>query len=92
MFGWSGARAPSLLFRNNRGTLEEVSDQVIPDFGSFGIVNEVIATDFDDDGWTDLVVPGTPLVAGSTGSTVITIPNGVFDPVKHYRVVLGINP
>ena len=46
----------------------------------------------NDNGWADLMVPGTPLTADATGNTVITIPDGVFDPVKHYRIVVGGTP
>ncbi len=50
--------APSMLYRNNGGTLEEVTDSVIPQLSSFGIINEVISSDFNNDGWTDLIAVG----------------------------------
>lgn len=50
--------APSMLYRNNGGTLEEVTDNVIPQLSSFGIVNEVISSDFNNDGWMDLIAVG----------------------------------
>ena len=39
-------------------------------------------------GWVTIPVAGTPLVAPSTGLTQVIIPNGVFDSVKHYRIIV----
>ena len=50
--------APSHIYRNDAGTFTEVSEEVAPDLASFGIINQVIDTDFDGDGWTDLIVVG----------------------------------
>ncbi len=49
---------PSLLYENNNGTLTNVTAKVAPDFEDFGIVNKVITTDFDNDGWEDFIAVG----------------------------------
>ena len=48
----------SILFKNTGSSLLPVTEQVIPELGEFGMVNDIIATDFDKDGWEDLIVVG----------------------------------
>ncbi len=48
----------SCILENRKGTFVNVTDSVLPDLHSFGIINAVIASDFDQDGWGDLVVAG----------------------------------
>ncbi len=50
--------ATSYLLRNNEGELVAASEEVIPQLENFGIVNDILVTDFDADGWQDLVVIG----------------------------------
>ena len=50
--------AASTLLRNNQGVLEDVTDQVIPDLKNFGMINDVLITDFDTDGLDDIITVG----------------------------------
>lgn len=50
--------APSRLYRNDTGTFVDVSLEFAPMLADIGIVNQVIATDFDKDGWEDLLLAG----------------------------------
>ena len=50
--------APSILYRNNNGSLEDVTAQTFPDLESFGIINDIVSTDFDQDGWEDIIIVG----------------------------------
>jgi len=54
---------PSLIYENVNGTLNNVTTKVAPDFENFGIVNKVITTDFNNDGWDDFIAVGewTPI-------------------------------
>ena len=49
---------PSLIYENVNGTLKNVTAQVAPDFEDFGIVNKVISTDINNDGWEDFIAVG----------------------------------
>ncbi|RLD29583.1 MAG: hypothetical protein DRI75_02835 [Bacteroidetes bacterium] len=49
---------PSLIYENVNGTFTNVTGNVAPDFEDFGIVNKVIATDFNNDGWEDFIAVG----------------------------------
>lgn len=48
----------SLVYQNDQGVFTEVTKEVIPSLIDFGIINEVISTDFDNDGWDDLIAVG----------------------------------
>ncbi len=50
--------APSILYRNNNGSLEDVTAKTFPDLESFGIINDIVSTDFDQDGWEDIIIVG----------------------------------
>ena len=50
--------ATSTLWENQNGDLKDVTQKVIPEFDGFGIVNDIIATDFDNDGWEDFIAVG----------------------------------
>ncbi len=50
--------APSYIFENRENTFVNVTDEVLPELNSFGVINKVIASDFDNDGWMDLVIAG----------------------------------
>ncbi len=49
---------PSVLYRNTSAGLVDVTEKLIPALRNFGIVNKVISTDFNADGWPDLMVVG----------------------------------
>ncbi len=48
----------SQLLQNNGGKLVDVTDEIAPGFGDFGIVNDVLVTDFDGDGQDDFFAVG----------------------------------
>ena len=48
----------SFIYRNDNGKFTQVTEDVAPDFMTFGIVNKVIKTDFDNDGWDDFIAVG----------------------------------
>ena len=50
--------APSYIFENDNGQFKDVTEEVLPELQSFGIINKIIDTDFDGDGWRDLVIIG----------------------------------
>lgn len=50
--------APSILFENDNGILRDVTQEIAPKLLDFGIVNDIIATDFDNDGWEDFIAVG----------------------------------
>ncbi|MFT5892178.1 MAG: hypothetical protein ACI9Y7_002288, partial [Dokdonia sp.] len=50
--------APSQIYQNNGGVFTNVTAQVAPELKDFGIVNKVIATDYDADGDDDFMVVG----------------------------------
>ncbi|WP_299763238.1 VCBS repeat-containing protein [uncultured Dokdonia sp.] len=50
--------APSQVYQNNGGSFTNVTAQVAPELANFGIVNKVIATDYDSDGDADFMVVG----------------------------------
>lgn len=50
--------APSYIFENDNGEFKNVTQEVLPELQSFGIINKIIDTDFDGDGWRDLVIVG----------------------------------
>ncbi len=49
---------PSIIYENDNGSLKNVTGQVAPDFEDFGMVNKVITTDIDNDGWEDFIAVG----------------------------------
>ena len=55
--------APSVLYENVDGLLKDVTAEKAPLLSDFGIINKVISTDFNNDGWTDLIAVGewTPI-------------------------------
>ncbi|MCK8521658.1 VCBS repeat-containing protein [Aquimarina sp. D1M17] len=48
----------SVIYENINGTLKNVTKQIAPSLEDFGIVNKVIATDFNNDGWQDFIAVG----------------------------------
>ena len=50
--------ATSRLLQNNNGRFTDVTDNVAKDLFNLGLVTDAVWTDFDQDGWTDLVIVG----------------------------------
>ncbi|MEM6800468.1 MAG: VCBS repeat-containing protein [Bacteroidota bacterium] len=50
--------APSRLYKNEGGKFKEVSLEIAPMLADIGIVNQIVASDFDGDGWQDLLIAG----------------------------------
>ncbi|MCL6264944.1 VCBS repeat-containing protein [Flagellimonas myxillae] len=48
----------STLFENNQGELIEVTEKVAPQLLEFGIVNDLLTTDINNDGWDDFIAVG----------------------------------
>ncbi|MGK7395079.1 MAG: VCBS repeat-containing protein [Candidatus Cyclobacteriaceae bacterium M3_2C_046] len=48
----------SFILQNESGNFKDVTDQVNPDLGSLGMVNDALWTDFNQDGAFDLMVVG----------------------------------
>ncbi|MFT7498984.1 MAG: hypothetical protein ACI8QP_001578, partial [Porticoccaceae bacterium] len=49
---------PSLIYENVNGKFKNVTRTVAPAFENLGIVNKVITTDFNNDGWQDFIAVG----------------------------------
>ena len=49
---------PSIIYENDNGVLKNITHKVAPELEDFGIVNKVITTDFDNDGWDDFIIVG----------------------------------
>lgn len=50
--------APSKMYKNNKGTLEDVTKEVFPELEDFGIINDIIITDFNGDNKKDVIALG----------------------------------
>ncbi|MGI9553138.1 MAG: VCBS repeat-containing protein, partial [Aurantibacter sp.] len=50
--------SPSILYENDNGKLKDVTSDKASGLQNFGIVNSVIATDFNNDGWKDFIAVG----------------------------------
>ncbi|RNC89274.1 MAG: hypothetical protein ED555_07170 [Allomuricauda sp.] len=48
----------STLWENKGGELQNVTQDKAPDLENFGMVNQLIKTDFNADGWTDFIAVG----------------------------------
>ncbi len=48
----------SYLFRNDGGKFTDITDKIAPKLSNIGMVNSAVWSDFDNDGWLDLVVAG----------------------------------
>lgn len=49
---------PSIIYENNNGKFTNVTNKVCPDLNDFGIINKVISTDINNDGWEDFIAVG----------------------------------
>jgi len=54
---------PSIIYRNDNGKLTNVTKLIAPSFENFGMINKMITTDFNNDGWEDFIAIGewTPI-------------------------------
>ena len=50
--------ARSFILRNDSGSFTNVTREIAPQLIDFGIINQIIATDFDNDGWVDFIAVG----------------------------------
>jgi hypothetical protein len=50
--------APSVLYKNDKGKLRDVTNDIIPELESFGMVNDVLVTDFNGDSLLDIIAVG----------------------------------
>ena len=67
---------PSIIYQNNNGIFTNVTRLVAPEFEDFGIVNKVITTDFNNDGWDDFIAVGEWTSVGMFLNN-----NGVFENI-----------
>ena len=49
---------PSIVYENVNGIFKNVTYKTAPEFENFGIVNKVITTDINNDGWEDFICVG----------------------------------
>lgn len=49
---------PSIIYENVNGKFKNVTGKIAPEFEDFGMVNKVISTDFNNDGWEDFIAVG----------------------------------
>ena len=49
---------PSIIYENDNGVLKNITYKIAPELEDFGIVNKIITTDFDNDGWEDFIIVG----------------------------------
>ncbi len=50
--------APSYFLRNDNGTFTVVTDEVAPQFSDVAMINKILVTDFNKDGWEDFICVG----------------------------------
>lgn len=48
----------SVVYENRNGDLVDVTEDIAPELKTFGMVNSVVSTDFDQDGWQDFIAVG----------------------------------
>ena len=53
----------SILYENDNGVLKNVTENIAPELENFGLINSIITTDFNNDGWQDFIAVGewTPI-------------------------------
>ena len=49
---------PSIIYENINGEFKNVTYKIAPEFENFGIVNKVVTTDINNDGWKDFICVG----------------------------------
>ena len=50
--------APSHIYKNNKLSFEDVTASVFPDLESYGIINDILVTDFNQDNVDDVIIVG----------------------------------
>lgn len=65
--------SPSFIFENENGQLKNVTKTICNDLAQFGIINKLITTDIDNDGWEDFIAVGE-----WTGIGIFKNENGIF--------------
>ena len=50
--------SPSVLYENQGGKLVEVTHEKASELTDFGIINSILTTDFNNDGWDDFIAVG----------------------------------
>lgn len=65
--------SPSVIYENISGQLKEVTTIKAPDLKDFGIINSILTTDFNNDGWDDFIAVGE-----WTGIGIFENKNGIF--------------
>lgn len=50
--------SPSIIYENVNGQLKDVTQKIAPGLQDFGIINSILATDFNNDGWEDFIAVG----------------------------------
>ena len=48
----------SYLLRNDGGKFTDITDKIAPELKNIGMVNSAVWSDFDNDGWQDLIIAG----------------------------------
>ena len=69
--------AISYILENDAGIFSNVTTTIAPELIDFGIVNQVLATDIDNDGWQDFIVVGEWSSVG-----IFKNDNGVFKNIS----------
>lgn len=77
--------AKSKLYKNENGKLIDVTNKVIPDFENFGIVNDLIISDYNNDNALDIIAVGEWTDIGFFKNN-----NGIF--IKDYPITNNNNP
>ena len=77
--------SPSIVYQNNAGTLKDVTSEIIPDLENFGMVNDILITDFNGDDKEDLIAVGEWTNIGffkNEGGTFSLLEDYTFDNEK----------
>ncbi|TVZ56977.1 VCBS repeat protein [Lutibacter sp. Hel_I_33_5] len=69
---------PSFIFENVNGKYKEVTNKICPEFEDLGIINKVISTDINNDGWEDFIAVGEWTHVG-----IFINNNGVFKDISN---------
>lgn len=78
--------SPSVLYENVGGELRDVTSEKAPGLLDFGIINSIISTDFNNDGWVDLIAVGE-----WTGIGIFENRQGVFTNIASKNEALQEN-
>lgn len=67
----------SIIYENRKGELIDVTKKVAPQLLNFGIVNDLLATDINNDGWEDFIAVGE-----WTGIGIFINQKGIFKNIE----------